>query len=51
MLLLERGYTLSEAYALWRKRADAGVVTELAEHAGGDEGEGEGAMAEGSDEE
>jgi hypothetical protein len=48
---LERGYTLSEAYALWRQRASAGVVTELAEHLEGDDGDGgEGLTADGSDE-
>jgi hypothetical protein len=52
MILLERGYTLSEAYALWRQRGDVGVVTTLAEHLEDDELAADGpAMSDGSDEE
>jgi hypothetical protein len=51
MILLERGYTLSEAHALWRQRAGAGVVTE-AEHREDDErSPDEPAMSDSSDEE
>jgi hypothetical protein len=49
MVLLERGYTLSEAYALWRQRA--ATMRELGERREDDAGDDAPSAGNGSDEE